>query len=218
MNKLLDRLSYRFRRVCIPNLMLYIIIAMAAVYVVELFVPEMPLSLYMFFSRDLILSGDWWRVITWIIIPDTDNPISLIFSLYFYYIIGSGLEREWGGFKFNLYYFMGVVFTIAAGFIAGYATNMFLYFSMFFAFAVLYPDFQVLLFFFLPIKIKWLAIVDLVFFIVMFIIGDWTFKAAIIAAMANFVLFFWEDFGKFIRNQIYYAKHRKNYKNNKFWK
>lgn len=218
MNKLLDRLSYKFRRVCIPNLMLYIIIAMAAVYVVELFVPEMPLSWYMIFDREQILTGDWWRVITWILIPDTSNPISLIFSLYFYYIIGSGLEHEWGSFKFNLYYFMGVVFTVAAGFIIGNATNLYLYYSMFFAFAVLYPNFQVLLFFFLPIKIKWLAIVDLIFFIIMFIIGDWTSKAAIIAAMANFVLFFWEDFGKFIKNQIYYAKHRKNYKNNKFWK
>lgn len=218
MNKLLDRLSYKFRRVCIPNLMLYIIIAMAAVYVVELFVPEMPLSLYMFFSRELIFQGQWWRVITWILIPDTNNPIALIFSLYFYYIIGSGLEHEWGSFKFNLYYFMGVVFTVAAGFIIGYATNLYLYYSMFFAFAVLYPNFQVLLFFFIPIKIKWLAIVDLIFFIIMFIIGDWTTKAAIIAAMVNFVVFFWEDFGKFTKNQIYYAKHRKNYKNNKFWK
>ena len=214
MNRFLDRISYKFRRICIPNLMLYIVIAMAGVFVVELFVPTMPLSLYLYFDRELIFAGQWWRVITWIFIPTSTGIIWIIFSLYFYYLIGSGLEQRWGSFKFNLYYLVGMIATIIGGFIIGVTDNTFLNLSLFFAFAVLYPDFQVMLFFFIPIKVKWLALADLALFIYSFIISGWAGRAAIIASLLNFILFFYEDFGKFIKNQIYYFKHRNKYKNN----
>ena len=220
MNKLLDRLSYKYGRYGIPNLMLYIVIAMAGVFVVELFVTEPSLSSYMYFDRSLILAGQWWRVLTWALIPDTTSIVWIIFSLYFYYLIGSGLESQWGKFKFNVYYFMGVILTVIGGFITGYTSNTYLYYAMFFAFAVMFPDFQVLLFFFIPIKIKWLAIVDAVFFIVMLVLniiaGSWSNVAAIIISILNFILFFFGDFRTFIKNQIYYAKHRNNYKNNRY--
>lgn len=220
MNKLLDRLSYKYGRLGIPNLMLYIVIAMAGVFVVELFVPEMPLSLYLYFNRDMILAGQWWRIITWIFIPNNSSIFFIIFSLYFYYLIGCGLEQQWGTFKFNVYYFMGVILTIVGGFITGFTSNTYLYYSMFFAFAALYPNFEVRLMFILPLKIKWLALIDLVFFIIMLIlniiIGAWSEVAAIIISMLNLVLFFYNDFGKFVKNQIYYAKHRQKYKNNRY--
>lgn len=216
MNRLLDRLSYKFRRICIPNLMLYLVIAMAGVYIVELFVPDMPLSLYLYFDRSLIFAGQWWRVITWILIPPSSSIIFIIFSLYFYYLIGLGLEHSWGSFKFNLYYLVGIIATIIGGFITGATDNTFLNYSLFFAFAILYPDFQVMLFFFIPIKIKWLALLDLLFFIISLIFSPMYIRVAIIASMLNFILFFYEDFGKFIKNQIYYFKHRNKYKNNKY--
>lgn len=200
--------------------MLYIVIAMAGVFVVELFVPEVPLSMYMTFDRSLIFAGQWWRVLTWALIPDTTSIVWIIFSLYFYYLIGSGLESQWGKFKFNVYYFMGVILTIIGGFITGWTSNTYLYYAMFFAFAVMFPDFQILLFFFIPIKIKWLAIVDAVFFVIMLVLnivsGQWSEVAAIIISILNFILFFFGDFRTFIKNQIYYAKHRKNYKNNRY--
>ena len=132
--------------------MLYIVIAMAGVFVVELFVTEPSLSSYMYFDRSLILAGQWWRVLTWALIPDTTSIVWIIFSLYFYYLIGSGLESQWGKFKFNVYYFMGVILTVIGGFITGYTSNTYLYYAMFFAFAVMFPDFQVLLFIFIGIK------------------------------------------------------------------
>lgn len=196
--------------------MLYLVIAMAGVYIVELFVPDMPLSLYLYFDRSLIFAGQWWRVITWILIPPSSSLIFIIFSLYFYYLIGLGLERSWGSFKFNLYYLVGIIATIIGGFITGTTDNTFLNYSLFFAFAILYPDFQVMLFFFIPIKIKWLALVDLLFFIISLIFSPMYIRVAIIASMLNFILFFYEDFGKFIKNQIYYFKHRNKYKNNKY--
>lgn len=220
MNKLLDRLSYKYGRYGIPNLMLYIVIAMAGVFIVELFVPEMPLSMYLYFRSDLILAGEWWRVITWIIIPDETSIVFIIFSLYIYWMIGTSLEQQWGTLKFNVYYFMGVILTIVGGFITGYTTNTFLYYAMFFAFAVMFPDHQFLLFFFIPVKVKWLAIIDAVFFagmlILFIIIGDWGGVAAIVLSMLNFILFFFGDFKTFFKNQIYYAKHRNKYKNNRY--
>lgn len=218
MNKLLDRLSYKYGRYGIPDLMLYIVIAMAGVFVVELFVPTVPLSSFMYFDRDLILSGEWWRVISWIIIPDTSNVFWIIFSLYIYWMIGTSLEQQWGTFKFNVYYFMGVI--LIGGFITGVTTNTFLYYAMFFAFAVMFPDHQFLIFFFLPVKVKWLAIIDAVFMgimIVIYIIGGyWSGVAAIIISILNFILFFFNDFKTFFKNQIYYAKHRHKYKNNRY--
>ena len=200
--------------------MLYIVIAMAGVFIVELFVPEVPLSQYMEFERSKILQGELWRVLTWALIPDTTSIVWIIFSLYFYYLIGSGLESQWGKFKFNVYYFMGVILTVIGGFITGYTSNTYLYYAMFFAFAVMFPDFRVLLFFFIPIKIKWLAVVDAVFFIIMLILnivfGSWSEVAAIIISVLNFILFFFNDFRTFIKNQIYYVKHRNTYKNNKY--
>ena len=214
MNRFLDRISYKFRNICIPNLMLYIVIAMAGVFVVELFVPTVPLSWYLYFDRELIFAGQWWRIITWIFIPTSTSVVWIIFSLYFYYLIGSGLEQRWGSFKFNLYYLAGIIATIIGGFIMGTTDNTFLNLSLFFGFAVLYPNFQIMLFFFIPIKIKWLALVDLGLFIFSFIVTSWAGRVAIIASLLNFILFFFEDFGKFIKNQIYYFKHRNKYKNN----
>lgn len=200
--------------------MLYIVIAMAGVFIVELFVPEVPLSQYMYFDRSRILQGELWRVLTWALIPDTTSIVWIIFSLYFYYLIGSGLESQWGKFKFNVYYFMGVILTVIGGFITGYTSNTYLYYAMFFAFAVMFPDFRVLLFFFIPIKIKWLAVVDAVFFVIMLILniiaGSWSNVAAIVISVLNFILFFFNDFRTFIKNQIYYAKHRNTYKNNRY--
>ena len=214
MNRFLDRLSYKLRKVCIPNLMMYLVIAMAGVFVVELFVPTMPLRFYLYFDRSLILAGQWWRIITWIFIPTNSSIVWIIFSLYFYYLIGSGLEQRWGSFKFNLYYLVGIIATVIGGFIIGATDNTYLNLSLFFAFAVLYPDYELLLFFFIPIKVKWLALVDLVFFIISLIIMPMYYKVAVIASLLNFILFFFEDFGKFIKNEIYYFKHRNRYKNN----
>ena len=216
MNKLLNKLQYKFGKICIPNMMLYIVIAIGAAFIVDLLVPNISLYYYMYFDRELILAGQWWRVITWIFMYDSSNIFFLALSLYFYYFIGTGLEHRWGSFKFNLYYLFGILFTVAGGFISGFTTNVWLNYSLFFAFAALYPDMQVRLFFFIPIKIKWLALLDLVYFVVFLVIGTMYDRVAILVSMLNFFLFFYEDFFKMIKNQIYYFKHRNKYKNNRY--
>lgn len=213
MNRFLDRISYKFRNICIPNLMLYIVIATAGVFIVDMFVTNVSLSYYLIFSRDLIFAGEWWRVVTWIFTPPDYRIVIVIINLYFAYFIGSSLENAWGSFKFNLYYLVGMIFTIIAGFITGFTSNMYLNYSLFFAFAALYPNTELRVMLFLPIQAKWVALVDLIFFVFGFIFGGWPARASIIAALLTFILFFYEDMGKFIKNQIYYFKHRQKYKN-----
>lgn len=176
----IDRFCARHPRFGVPRLMLYIVIASAAVFLL-LNTPEG--RSFISFNPGLILRGQIWRLLTWVFIPlNSADGLSGIFftaiALYFYYFIGSTLEREWGAGRFTIYYLFGMALHIVYGFIVYFAFNaiisinpMYLNLSMFFAFAVLFPDFTVRLFFIIPIKMKWLAIVNAGFFIIQIISG-----------------------------------------------
>jgi len=217
MKKLLNRLEYKYGRYAIRNLMPILIGAMAIVFVADFMLGQKLSLLRAFtFNRSAIFAGEFWRIITFVFLPPNTSIIFLIFSLYFYYLIGTSLEREWGALKFNLYYLIGIISTMAAGFITGYADNFYLNMSLFFAFAMFYPDFQILLFFILPVKIKWLAWANAVYFCYLLIISPWYAKASIIAALLNFFLFFGLDFIKAIKNIIERLKLKWNYRNKHF--
>ncbi|HIX92190.1 MAG TPA: hypothetical protein H9681_04845 [Firmicutes bacterium] len=193
----LDRLERRFRRFAIPNLMLIIVGAMAIVFIMDFAIGNTTgrsLISILSFDRDAILSGQVWRVVTFLFVPPSTSILWVIFALYFYYMIGSTLENQWGAFGFTLYYIIGALGSIISGFIAGSVTNSYLNLSMFFAFALLYPDYQILLFFFIPIKMKYLALLDAISFIIMFILGGWSTRLAIIMALLNLFIFFGPNF------------------------
>lgn len=192
-----DRLERRFRRFAIPNLMLILVGAMAIVFIMDFAIGNTTgrsLISILSFDRAAIMSGQVWRVVTFLFVPPSTSVIWVIFGLYFYYMIGSTLENQWGAFGFTLYYLIGALGSIISGFIAGSVTNSYLNLSMFFAFALLYPDYQILLFFFIPIKMKYLALLDAVSFIVMFILGSWSTRLAIIVALINLFIFFGPNF------------------------
>lgn len=214
MKNWLYRLEYKYGRKAIPNLMMTIVIGMALVYVADLLNPTINLTSYLYLSREAILHGQVWRLFTFIFLPPVSSPIFILLSLYFYYWIGGSLESTWGSFRFNIYYLCGVIGAIIACFITGSADNYFLNMSLFFAFAVLYPDMQVMLFFVIPIKIKWLALVDAVLFAFSFIIGGWPARAAIVMSLVNFFLFFGPDFIRRIRNDSKYWRTRAQFRRN----
>ena len=192
-----DRLERRFRWLAIPNLMLIIVGAMAIVFIMDFAIGNTTgrsLISILSFDRAAIMAGQVWRVVTFLFVPPSTSVIWVIFGLYFYYMIGSTLENQWGAFGFTLYYLIGALGSIISGFIAGSVTNSYLNLSMFFAFALLYPDYQILLFFFIPIKMKYLALLDAVSFIVMFILGSWSTRLAIIVALINLLIFFDPNF------------------------
>ena len=205
----LSKLERRFGKYAIPNLMFYIIIMYGAGFVLNLINPTF---YYQYLSLDAaaILHGQIWRIITFMIQPPSTSLIFIIFALYLYYMIGVELERAWGAFRFNLYFFSGVIFHVIAEILVYLFTGMslpidtwYLNMSLFFAFAALYPDVKFLLFFIIPIKVKWLALFDGAYFVYTIILaflpsyGGSTFgviyKANAVAAVVsilNFIIFF----------------------------
>ncbi|QAA30787.1 rhomboid family intramembrane serine protease [Clostridium manihotivorum] len=211
--KWLDKLERKFGRYAIKNLMFYIVVANLIVYLMEYLFRTSMLTYKLMFIPSLILKGEVWRVITFIFIPPNSSPIFIIFVLYFYYMIGSTLESEWGAFRFNFYYLLGIVGTIIAGFITGGAvTGTYLTLSLFLAFAYTYPDYQILLFFVIPIKIKYLAWLDAAFLAISFIQGDIADKLSIVAALINFFVFFGKDMLYRGKNTGYAYNNKKNIK------
>lgn len=212
MKKLLDKLERKYGRYCIENLMMYIIGAMIIVHFMDMFlIDKMDASLNMLFAFDraAIFRGELWRIFTFAFMSPDDNLLFLIFSLYFLWLMGNGLEQRWGTFKFNVFYFSGLLFSLIAGFILGYATNGFVNLTLFLAFAAIYPDHEILLFFFIPVKVKYLAILDAISLAFLLIILPLQMKLAILVAVGNFLLFFGSD----IIDRIKYAKRRRDFQN-----
>jgi len=172
-----------------------------------------PLSAVLAFDRSALFAGQVWRLVSFIIIPVNSSILFIILSLYFYWLMGTALESEWGSFKFNIFYLFGVIGTILAGLITGYAVNTFLNMSLFLAFALLYPDFQMRLFFLIPVKVKYLAYIEAAYLLFMLIFSSWQMKIVIFVSLLNIVLFFWTDFTGGIRRILHKIKWRKNIRN-----
>lgn len=170
--KFLNKIEKKLGKYAIKNLMYYIIMLYALGFVILLVKPEI-YSNWLSLNAPAILSGQIWRIFTYIIYPPTGSMITILISLYFYYTVGTLLERQWGTFRFNLYFFTGVLLhAIAAVFIYlvwGMVLEMGTYYlnlSMFFAFAAMFPEMQVLFMWLIPIKMKWLAYIDGIYFAV----------------------------------------------------
>lgn len=201
---------YRFcrehPRFGIPNLMNVIVIGTVIVYLLDLFSGNMASSLICF-SSHAIRHGQLWRLVTFVFQPVNSYPLFFALSLYFYWWIGTTLEREWGTSYFNCFYLLGMVLNIVFGLVAGYASVTYLNMSLFFAFAALYPDMRVLLVF-IPVKIKWLAWADAVLFAVSVLTSlirlDLAGALLPIIAILNFIIFFWGD----LADKLGYHKER----------
>ena len=146
MMKFLDRLERKFGKYAISGLMTYIVIGNAAVFILNYLMPSLNIISKLALIPALVYKGQIWRLITFIFIPPNFSIIFIFFSLYFYYILGSGLEELWGSFKLNVYYLVGMVGTIIAALITGYSDATHLNLSLFLAFAYLFPNFEILLF------------------------------------------------------------------------
>jgi hypothetical protein len=109
--------------------------------------------------------------------------------------MGTALERTWGTFRFNAYLLLGYAATVAAAFIlpAGAASNGYLQGSVFLAFAHLFPEFELYIFFILRVKIKWLALLTWIAYGIILLVGDWMSRLMVLASVCNFLVFFAQD-------------------------
>ena len=225
MKKLYDgvqRFCAAHPRFGIPNLMRVIVIGNVAVYVLMLLTQANDANALSFltFNLNALLHGEVWRLVTFVFVPAYSSHFALLISLYFYYWIGSTLERQWGTAKFNLYYISGTLLTVLGVVLASLITGNpyltaagtgYVNLSMFFAFAFLFPDTTVLLFFILPVRMKWLAYLDgaLFAFDIIKAIGahNWAGVVLPIVALLNFAVFIWPE--------VHYLKERAKYQNSR---
>jgi hypothetical protein len=226
---LLDRLQRRFGRFAIPNLTLILIAGQAALYVAS-YLPQGVALERVALDPAKVMQGEIWRLATFLFTPPSTGPIFVIFYFALFHLFGNTLEQQWGTFKYNLFLLIGYLANIVAAFIAAaiegrefggaanaavplasqLATNGFLYSSLFLAFARLYPDFTLNLFFILPIRIKWLALLQWLTYGYLFIRGDWMTRMLIAATVLNYLLFFgrehWREFKYGYRRRSFQAK------------
>ena len=191
MDRILSRLERRFGKYAIEHLTWVIVGGMAAVFAIAYVRPEFIGKLTLDLPR--VMHGEVWRLITYVFIPRDMEIVWVFFSLYWLWIMGTSLEQEWGSFKFNAYYLVGMIGTTVAAALAHGAPmgGFYLNLSITFAFATVFPDYQLYLFFIIPIRMKWIGFIAAAYFVRDFIVMDsWTIRAALIAAVGNYFVFF----------------------------
>ena len=222
LNSAMERFCYNHPNFGIPNLMKYIVIGNLIVFFLTVFSRNSSATAFLAFNLDRVLEGEIWRLVTFVFVPGYSSMRDLLWlgiSLYFYYFIGNTLEREWGSAKFSLYYLSGMALTVLATALPSLLSDIsytvygtgYINMSMFFAFAMLYPDAQVLLLIF-PIKIKWLAWLDAAWFALSILLsmlsGDLLSALLAIIALLNFFVFFWPELSDFLAAMRGRAKHQ----------
>lgn len=186
----------------IPRLPLVLTLGSGVCFVFSLISPEfLP---FIAFVPVLILEGELWRLVTFIFYPFALHPVLAFFTYYLFFIMGSALEMEWGREKFNLFVFSAYLLTMAVSFLTpmNIATNYYIYLSVYLIFAALHPEFELYLFFVLPIKMKWLAWLVVGLTALEFLAASIPMKLAILAAGVNLLLFMGPDFLKRAQSRV----------------
>ncbi|MGN1139799.1 MAG: hypothetical protein ACI4TF_01230 [Oliverpabstia sp.] len=199
--KFLDKMERKFGKYALSNLSMYIIITYAAGYLIELFAPVM--QQYLTLEPALILRGQIWRLVSWLLIPpESSNIFFVVIMLYFYYSIGNTLERTWGTFRYNVYIFSGIITSIIGSFVLYFLaggngirlgnafSTYYISMSIILAFAATYPNMQVLFMMIIPLKMKWLGIAYAAMLVVEMILSSWPIRVVIICSLMNFIIFF----------------------------
>lgn len=206
----IDRFCAKHPRFGIPNLMKILVIVQIVVYVSDLLCRAVNGSSWLGvleFVPLQIFEGQLWRLITWLAVPNSSNPFYLLLGCYFYFWIASMLERQWGTAKFNLFYFGGALLSVIVGLLVGllqknlthtYSAielSYYLNLSIFLVLATLFGDTQVLLFFVVPVKMKWMALLDVGLIVVEMVqligAGYWMLALAPLASWINYFVFTW---------------------------
>jgi len=205
---LLSKMERKFGKYAIPNLMIYFIGA----YVVGILLGMINSEALEYLTLDpyYIVHGlQIWRLVSWIFVPYSTSLLTLIFMPLFYWFLGKTMEQVWGSFRFNIYMFSGVIFTDLGAFILYFMlkalTDMWIPFgatfgspfstyylnlSLFLAFAMTFPEQKVYIYFLIPVKYKWMAIIYAALVVYSFIFTGWLGRVAIITSLLNFFIFF----------------------------
>ncbi|MDE6970898.1 MAG: rhomboid family intramembrane serine protease [Eubacterium sp.] len=204
----LNKLERKFSKYAVSNLTMYLIFGYVIGYVLSRMAPGM--LNYLTLDPYRVLHGQIWRLVTWVLIPPSAQSILFyVIMMLFYYQLGTSLERTWGVFRYNVYIFGGILYTVIGAFVtwmimtavygnAGLTgaivgvqvSTYYICMSIFLAFAACYPNMQILLYFIIPIKMKWMAYVYAVLMLLDLVQGSWPQRIVMMMSLLNFVIFF----------------------------
>ena len=221
----LDRFCYRHPRFGIPHLINYIIFGNVIVYVLDMFSSGMASALLGLDFGAAVLNLQLWRLVTFIFVPEASRPIWFVVAMFFYYFLGNTMEESWGTAKFTLFYLCGAVLTFLASIVTYFWTGGTMGYmislgsaheTLFLAFATLYPDAQIRVYFILPVKAKWLAgfyvflqvwnIVSMNRLFLPILLP--VLLPMLIAAWVNYAIFFWSDISRLFRRANARRRHQ----------
>ncbi|MBR1650868.1 MAG: hypothetical protein IJ691_06875 [Lachnospiraceae bacterium] len=239
----MDKLERKFGKYAIPNLTLALIIGYALGYIIQYVDKFRGTDFLSFLYLDpvKIVEGQVWRVFTWLIVPPYEsNFFFILLMMWCCLSIGMVLEKTWGTFRFNVYIFGGVLFTVISAFLSmgflyislslqtdgwealkyidealtpamwGAFSTYYINMSIYLGFAMTYPNNMVRFMFFIPMKMKWLGIIDLVYMGYMFVMGGTLTRFAVAAAVINILIFYLVNIRRFsIKAKIRRAQYEK---------
>ena len=198
---ILDRLERKLGRYAVPNLMKYICVMYALGFLIQIVAPEF-YYYYLDLDPEAILHGHIWRVLSFLIYYPASDGFSSIFwaiiGIMVYYSIGRTLEYLWGNFRYNFFFFSGVILYNVAGILIFLFTGIslqlnptYMGFSIFLAYALTLPDTVFYLYFFIPIKAKYLAALETLLYLYLLVVSpSLGGKLSIVLSFANVLLFF----------------------------
>ncbi len=197
--RLVERFVYKHPRFGIPNISRYLVGGNLIFWILGVLLRNAAILSYISFDAAAILHGQVWRLVSFLFYPVSTSPILALLTFYFYYWMGSTLEQYWGTPHLNIFFLLGWLFTVLFGFVVYFITGVslnitgyYLFMSLFFAVATLFPDMQVLLFMIIPVKMKWLALVDAALFAFEVVANFRSFPLNLLplVAVLNYFVFF----------------------------
>ena len=194
LRKQFELFCYKNRHRGIPNLMLYIMLGTAIVYLMSEFSGNYVLYNLLVFDRDAILHGQIWRLVTYPLTFRMGNLLLMVVAMFCYYSLGRAMENIWGTLRFNLFYLTGVVMMdVYCLIFGGQASVAYLNLSLFLSYATLYPDAHFLLFYVIPVKAWVFALMDLLIVVVDLVTYPFPYNLFSVISLANYFLFFGKD-------------------------
>ena len=191
--RLIDKLERALGRFAIPHLTLAIVIGQVGVFFAEFMGRADPTMFFL--EPTLALHGQWWRFVSFLLIPPSTSLVFIAFTWWMFFLMGSALEEYWGDFRYNLFLFTGYALTVGLTILQpdSLVSNTFIGTTVFLAFAYINPNFELLIFFILPIKIRWLALVTWLYYGFQIAVGSWSTRLQVLAAIGSVLIFFGRD-------------------------
>ena len=192
MDSLLTNLERRFGRFAPSNLTLWMVGLQAAAYIVIKLRPEAAGDFVL--APAAVAQGEVWRLATFLFLPwqvggGILGPVWMVFAMMMLYTVGNSLEAAWGSFRYDAFLLLAALATVGSSLVFGGVTNQFILTSLWLAFAVEFPNYEILLFFILPVKMKWLGLLGGASLVWQLVQGSLADRVGIVVAMTAFFLF-----------------------------